>query len=62
MNEKLYMLRLWEGEDKEWHGSLKNMKTKEVRYFKTLGSLTRFLSGWIQGDQKPPEIFDVNEV
>ena len=56
MNEKLYMLRLWEDEDKVWHGSLKNMKTKEVRYFKTLDSLARFVKDWLKPGQQPADI------
>jgi hypothetical protein len=56
MNEKLYMLRLWEdGESKRWHGSLKNMTTKEVRYFKTLTSLVTYLRDMAETEKRKQE-------
>ena len=41
--ENLYILKIWqEKECESWKASIKNMRTKEVKYFSSLEGLVRF--------------------
>jgi len=53
--EKLYMLRLWQEDNKGWHASLKPVGKGEsaAQYFHSLESLTKFLGNRNFLDTKP---------
>jgi hypothetical protein len=44
--EQLFILRLWSDSDRvgTWRASLENMRTKEVRYFRSMEELQTFLA------------------
>jgi len=55
--EILLMLRVWQTKN-EYQASLKNIKTKEVQYFKTIESLNNHLNDFtntLEPKSKPPE-------
>lgn len=41
--ERVFIFRLWCEEGENWHVSLKDMKTAEVKYFHTLDSFIEFV-------------------
>ncbi len=41
--ESVFLLRLWSDDDQDWQGSLKNIRTREVKYFMSMYSLISHL-------------------
>ena len=43
-HERLYVLRIWIDDGGAWRASVKNLRTKEPRYFGTVDGLVRFIA------------------
>ncbi len=43
-HERLFVLRIWIDERGAWRASVKNLRTKEPRYFGTVDGLIQFIA------------------